>query len=82
MKIQLKPVVTEKAVMMIESQNVLTFQTGKEATKHEIKKEIEDLFKVKIEKMRTLIRGNKKYVYVKLKSQFAALDIATKLGIM
>jgi large subunit ribosomal protein L23 len=82
MKIQLKPVVTEKAVMMIESQNVLTFQTGKEATKHEIKKEIEDLFKVKIEKMRTLIRGNKKHAYVKLKSQFAALDIATKLGIM
>jgi len=82
MKIQLKPVVTEKAVMMIESQNVLTFQAGKEATKHEIKKEIEDLFKVKIEKVRTLIRGNKKYIYVKLKSQFIALDIATKLGIM
>jgi len=82
MKIQLKPVVTEKAVMMIESQNVLTFQTGKEATKHEIKKEIEDLFKIKIEKVRTLIRGNKKYIYVRLKPQFAAIDIATKLGIM
>lgn len=82
MKIQLKPVVTEKAVMMIESQNVLTFKTGKEATKQEIKKEIEDLFKVKIEKIRALIRGNKKHVYVKLKSQFAALDVATKLGIM
>jgi len=82
MKIQLKPVVTEKAVMMIESQNILTFQTGKETGKHEIKKEIEDLFKVKIEKVRTLIRGNKKYVYARLKPQFAALDVATKLGIM
>jgi large subunit ribosomal protein L23 len=82
MKIQLKPVVTEKAVMMIESQNILTFQTGKEAVRNEIKREIEDLFKVKIEKIRTLIRGNKKYVYVRLKPQFAALDIATKLGIM
>jgi large subunit ribosomal protein L23 len=82
MKIQLKPVVTEKAVMMIESQNVLTFQTGKEATRHEIKKEIEDLFKIKIEKVRTLIRGNKKYIYVRLKPQFAAIDIATKLGVM
>ena len=82
MKIQLKPVVTEKAVMMIESQNILTFQTGKETGKHEIKKEIEDLFKVKIEKVRTLIRGNKKYIYARLKSQFAALDVATKLGIM
>ena len=82
MKIQLKPVVTEKAVMMIESQNILTFQTGKETEKLEIKKEIEDLFKVKIKKIRTLIRGNKKYVYAKLKSNFAAIDIATKLGIM
>jgi len=82
MKIQLKPVVTEKAVMMIESQNVLTFQTGKEATKNDIKKEIEDLFEVKVEKIRCLIRGNKKHIYVRLKSQFAAIDIATKLGIM
>ncbi|HUW43612.1 MAG TPA: 50S ribosomal protein L23 [Bacillota bacterium] len=82
MKIQLKPIVTEKAVMMIESQNMLTFQTGKEATKEEIKKEIEELFKVEIEKIRTLIRENKKYVYIKLKPKFVALDIATKLGIM
>ncbi len=82
MKIQLKPIVTEKAVMMIESQNVLTFQTGKDATKPEIKKEIEDLFNVKIEKIRCLIRGGKKHIYARLKSQFAALDVATKLGIM
>ena len=82
MKIQLKPVVTEKAVMMIESQNILTFQTGKEISKEEIKKEIEELFNVKIEKIRTLIRGNKKYAYIKLNPKFVALDIATKLGIM
>jgi ribosomal protein L23 len=34
----LKPLVTEKAVMMIESQNILTFTTEKERTKEEIKK--------------------------------------------
>ena len=62
----LKPIVTEKAVMMIESQNVLTFETEKNKTKDEIKKEIVELFEVKVEKVRTLIRGNKKYVYVKL----------------
>ena len=82
MKIQLKPVVTEKAVMIIEAQNVLTFQTGKEAGKQQIKKEIEELFKVEIEKIKTLIRGNKKYAYVRLKPKFVALDVATKLGIM
>lgn len=82
MNIQIKPVVTEKAVMMIESQNVLTFQTGQKVTKDKIRKEIEELFRVKVEKVRTLIRGNKKYAYVKLKSKFPAIDIATRLGII
>ncbi len=78
----MKPIVTEKAVMMIESQNVLTFETNKETTKEKIKEEIEGLFEVKIEKVRTLIRGNKKYAYIKLKKEFPAIDIATKLGLI
>ncbi len=82
MNLQLKPVVTEKAVMMIETQNILTFKTDKKFTKPEIQKEIEVLFKVKVEKIRTLIRSNKKYAYVKLKREFPAIDIATKLGII
>ena len=78
----LKPIVTEKAVMMIEAQNVLTFRADKNKTKQEIKKEIEELFNVKIKKIRTLIRDNKKYAYVKLKKQFPAIDLATKLGLI
>ena len=78
----MKPVVTEKAVMMIESQNILTFQTDKKTTKKEIKKEIEELFEIKVEKIRTLIRANKKYAYIKLKKEFPAIDVATKLGLM
>jgi large subunit ribosomal protein L23 len=78
----MKPVVTEKAVMAIETQNILTFVTEKEKTKPEIAKEIEDLFKVKIESIKTHIRGNKKYIHVKLKKEFPAIDIATKLGLM
>ncbi len=78
----MKPIVTEKAVMMIESQNVLSFVTDKNKTRTEIKKEIEELFEVKVEKIRTLIKKNKKYIYAKLKSKFPAIDIATKLGII
>tara|TARA_Y100000310_G_C20655042_1_gene801549 strand:+ start:345 stop:587 length:243 start_codon:yes stop_codon:yes gene_type:complete len=78
----LKPITTEKAVMLIESQNVLTFQTEKNATKEEIKKEIEDLFEVKIDKIRTLIRKNKKHAYVKLNKKNPAIDVATKLGLI
>ncbi len=77
-----KPVVTEKAVMAIENQNVLTFLTEKEKTKTEIKSEIESLFKVKISSIKTHVRGNKKYVHVKLKKEFPAIDVATKLGLI
>lgn len=77
-----KPIVTEKAVMMIEAQNVLTFETDKRKTKGQIKKEIEEMFDVKVDKVRTLIRDNKKYVYIRLNEKFLAIDVATKLGLM
>ena len=78
----IKPITTEKAVMLIEIENTLTFQTERQRTKNEIKKEIEELFDVKIEKIRTLIRGNKKIVYAKLNKKHLAIDVATKLGMM
>lgn len=78
----MKPVITEKAVMLIERENVLTFLLDKNMKRDEIKKEIENLFEVKVEKVRTLIRGNKKYAYVKLKKEFPAIDLATKLELI
>lgn len=82
MSIELKPLVTEKAVMLIESQNTLTFRTGKKTDKASVKKEIESLFKVNVEKVRVLVRGNYKYFYVKLKKEFPAIDVATKIGMI
>jgi len=67
---------------MIERENTLTFQTSMTATKPEITNELEQLLKIKIEKIRTLIRDNKKYIYVKLKGAALAIDVATKLGLM
>ena len=78
----LKPIITEKAVMGIEMNNTLTFATDKENTKTEIKEEIENLFKVKVDGLSTKIHGNKKYIHAKLKKEFPAIDIATKLGII
>jgi len=78
----MKPIVTEKAVMMIEAQNTLTFETSKIKTKEKIKKEFEEVFNAKVQKIRTLVKGNKKYAYIKLKKEFPAIDIATKLGLM
>ena len=78
----LKPVTTEKAVMLIELQNTLTFETEKNNSKDDIKKEIEELFEVKVDGVRTLVRKNKKYAYAKLNKKNPAIDVATKLGLM
>ncbi len=73
---------TEKIVRIIEIENTLVFETDRKYSKGNIKKEIEDVFDVKVEKIRTHTRKNKKVAYVKLKPEFPAIDVATKLGMM
>ena len=78
----MKPLATEKAVMMMEKTNTIVFEVGRNERKHSLKMEIENLFDVQIERINTLIRNNKKYAYVKLKKNFLAIDLATKLGMI
>ena len=78
----LKPITSEKAVKLIEIENTLLFETERQKKKQEIKKEIGRIFKVKIEKVRTFIKGNKKYAYVRLDKKNPAIDVATKLGMI
>lgn len=78
----IKPVATEKAIMKVELDNVLTFSIDQKVTKAELKKEVESLFNVKVEKIRTQIRNNQKIAYVKLNKKYLAIDVATKLGLM
>jgi len=78
----MKPIVTEKAVMMIERENVLTFEVGRRMSKTEIKGELVEMFGVQIDKIRTFIKNGKKYAYVKLNEKSPAIDVATKLGLM
>ena len=76
----LRPIATEKAVRLIEMNNTLVFEVDRRHSKDEIKKEVEEAFGVKIDKINSLIRKNKKYVYVKLNEKTPAIDVATKLG--
>jgi large subunit ribosomal protein L23 len=78
----LKPITTEKAVKQIELDNTLLFATDRQYKKIEIKREVEKIFNVKVEKVRTYIKGNKKYAHVKLNKVNPAIDIATNLGMM
>ncbi|MDJ0275067.1 MAG: 50S ribosomal protein L23 [Nitrososphaerota archaeon] len=74
---------TQDAISLIERENKLTFIVRLEATKADVKRAVEQLYGVKVEKVNTLItpRGEKK-AYVKLRPEFSATDLAVKLGII
>ncbi len=78
----IKPITSEKAVRLIEAENTLLFLSERTKRKPEIKKEIEEIFDVKVDKIRSHIKGNKKYFYIKLNKDNPAIDVATKLGII
>jgi large subunit ribosomal protein L23 len=77
------PFVTEKAMVLLENQNKLQFLVRKEATKSQIKREIEKAFDQKVTNVRTLMNthGEKKAI-VSFENQKAAEEILSRLGIM
>ncbi len=77
------PLATEKAIRMIEAENTMTFEVERKAKKADIKKQVQELYKVKVEKVNTMIttRGTKR-AYVKLAMETPALDVATQLGLI
>jgi large subunit ribosomal protein L23 len=77
-----EPITTEKMVRQIELENKLAFIVDRKATKGEIAKALESMFKVKVQSVNTHIRNNKKIAFIKLKPETPAIDIATKLGLM
>lgn len=77
------PLTTEKSVRVMESDNKLIFIVDRAATKHDIKRAVEEMFKVKVVKVNTAIMptGEKK-AYVALAADTPAIDVATKLGLI
>jgi large subunit ribosomal protein L23 len=53
-----RPLLTEKGAHLKEAENKVLIEVATEANKHEIKQAIEEIFKVKVEKIATLkVRG-------------------------
>lgn len=77
------PISTEKSIRLMESENKLIFVVNNKATKKEIKKSIEDMFKVEVDCVNTFVSpdGQKK-AYVKFSAKNPAIDIATQMGLM
>ena len=79
----LYPLISEKAVQLINTRNTLVFIVEKNATKSQIKREVEELFNVKVKKVNTLISPDgRKKAYVKLSDEYDATEIAAKLGVI
>lgn len=79
----IRPLSTEKALLKIERENVIIFIVNLKASKHQIKETFEKTFGVKVEKVNTHItpRGEK-IAFIKLKPEYSASEIATRLGIL
>ena len=77
------PSSTEKSIRLMESENKLVFVVDKKAKKAEIKKAIEEIFKVNVKTVNTFITpGGEKRAYVKFSMETPAVDIATQLGLI
>tara|TARA_B100001013_G_C24524370_1_gene408234 strand:- start:75 stop:392 length:318 start_codon:yes stop_codon:yes gene_type:complete len=62
----LRPILSEKGTLLSETQNKFIFQVEKHSNKLEIKKAVEEKFKVKIKKVATLnIKGKNKNMTIR-----------------
>ena len=77
------PLSTEKAIRQIEFDNKLAFVIHERATKKDVKKAVEEMFKVRVVKVnvQNSFKG-RKIAYVKLGPESVASDISADLGLI
>jgi ribosomal protein uL23 len=77
------PLSTEKAIRQIEFDNKLSFVVSPRATKRDIKRAVEELFKVKVTRVnvQNSFRGHKR-AYVRLSASDIASDVSADLGLI
>ncbi|MHC1572367.1 MAG: 50S ribosomal protein L23 [Methanosarcinales archaeon] len=76
------PFVTEKATLYIDDDNKLHFMVEINATKRDIRREVEELYDVDVRDINTMItsKGEKKAI-VTFKEAGTARELASRLGI-
>jgi ribosomal protein L23 len=77
------PVATEKALNMVDRDNVIVYIVDFRSTKKEIKDEFEKTFGVKVKSVNTAITiKNTKKAFIKLSKDVKAGDIARRLKLV
>ena len=82
-KIILHPLLTEKALGKLETENKIIFIVDRRSNKTQIRWAVEKALEVKVDSIRTTIdtKGRKKAT-IKLAKEFNAGEIATKFGML
>ena len=82
-EIVLYPLATEKSIRGIEFENKLSFAVHSRATKRDVKRAVEELFKVKVTKVniQNSIEGKKRAI-VQLSAEHLASDVSADLGLI
>ncbi|MCD6477344.1 MAG: 50S ribosomal protein L23 [Candidatus Aenigmarchaeota archaeon] len=77
------PLLTEKSISKIETENKMVFIVNRNANKKQIKWAAEKALGVKIDKVTTMIdqKGRKK-AWITINKKDSALDVATRLGML
>jgi len=68
---------------LIESENKITFIVDVEASKNDIRRAVEELYEVKVDRVNSVLtpEGRKK-AFVKLAPDYKASDLAVRLGVL
>ncbi len=83
MPVLLYPIATEKALSAIERENTLTVVVALNATKPQVKHEVESQYNEKVAAVTTSITADgRKKARVKFSKKGAAADVAAKLKIL
>lgn len=82
-KILIHPLLTEKAVGKIETENKLVFIVNRKSNKKQIRWAAETALNVKVVNVNTMIdRKGRKKAWIKLSKEYSASEIATRLGML
>ena len=78
----LHPYVSEKAMILMENENKLIMVVTRDAKSKEVKKDVEELYEVEVEKINLYITPKgEKHAIVKLKPDYSAEEIGMRIGV-
>lgn len=82
-KVLLYPLMGEKATILREKENKLTFIVSRDATRKGVREAVEALYDVKVVHVNTMVTSNgRKKAHVRLDPKYSAEEVASHFGVL